>query len=124
METQTYKVHIVDYPVYMTLGCFRQEQLAGQEVLVSLVARFNSAAADNDDLQLTVDYGQICQVVDQTLQYQKFNLVETCVQRVGQVLLQGFPQIDAIDVQIKKTIIPHGAGKGAQVSLSAQFTRE
>ena len=32
------KIEIIDYPVFLKLGCFSSEKLHGQEVLISLTA--------------------------------------------------------------------------------------
>ncbi len=119
------RINIARYPVFMKLGYFHGERVRGQEVLVSLsVDLVHDPAGIDDILEKTADYGKILAVLDQTLQDQEMNLIETAVERAGKALLQHFRNIVAVELSVEKPQIPNGLGRGAQVSVSEIFHRE
>ena len=120
------EIDISRYPVFIKLGVFKEEQIMGQEVLVSVKVHVNlkDLSLIKDELSRTLDYGKIFAALDDILQDKAFRLVETVVDKVGRGLLQRFPPITGVEVRIEKPLLPRGVGKGARLSLMHKFYRE
>ena len=118
-------IDIKRYPVFMKLGVFKEEQIMGQEVLVSLRAQIDcdNLSLIKDELGRTLDYGKLISALDEILEDKAFKLVETAVDRVGTGLMQKFVQIHSLDIAIEKPLLPSGLGKGAKVSIEHSFHR-
>ena len=119
-------IKITDYPVFVRIGCFESEKIAGQEVLVSLVidvGPIGGAEQSSDDISATLDYGQVLPVVTHLVCNQAIKLIETVVTKIGRGLLQEFTLIQAVDATVEKRRIPGGLAKGASISVSEHFHR-
>jgi len=65
-----------------------------------------AAAANADDLTLTVDYQDVYTAVRTVLDGPRHNLVETLAELVATELLKRFPLVDAVEVEIMKPAAP------------------
>jgi dihydroneopterin aldolase len=119
-----FALEIKDYPVFVRLGCFPEEKKNGQTVFVTLKAQLSITPGDSDLLSQTLDYGKLLQKIDLILMDQKINLIETAVNRLGDHLLGGFPQIKHLWVSIHKPVLPSDLGKGAKISVSGDFLNQ
>ena len=121
----TYQLDIDSYPVFVRLGYFEAERLAGQEVLVTICAKVAiEGSFVPESLEAIVDYGAVMETVDVVLRGKSIKLIETAVHRVGTQILDGFPPVRWCRVTIHKPILPRGIAKGARVSVTATFTRD
>lgn len=109
----------------MRLGYFPKERIMGQEVFVSVDLSIKSLQNKyiHDDLDNTVDYGKILEVIDKILKDQEMKLIETVVEKVATGLLSYFSKISEIEVNVEKPILPNGISKGAKVSITETFYR-
>ncbi|MEI8026528.1 MAG: dihydroneopterin aldolase [Pseudomonadota bacterium] len=116
-------IEIIEYPVFMRIGCFREERLHGQEVLVTVFAeiRMESEIALGDDLRKTLDYGDIIRTLDTALKDREFKLIESAVIAVGQSLMGQFLQVEKLDVTIEKPVLPGGMAKGGRIRIHETF---
>lgn len=60
-----------------------------------------TSAGRTDDLDETVDYGQLCADVEAVAEKEQFGLLERFAQRVAEVVLAQ-PRVDAVTVTIRK----------------------
>jgi FolB domain-containing protein len=119
-------ISIKDYPVFVRVGYYEFERLAGQEVLVSLALEIGDLAEEEallDELSGTLDYGLVLATVTRLVGNCSVKLIESVVGKIGRGLLSEFEQIKAIDVIVEKTRIPNGIAMGASVSVSEHFYR-
>lgn len=116
-------IEILEYPVYVKLGCFDVERLHGQQVLVSIKCwlRVEQLSWASDSLGSTIDYGQILAKIDEDLSGKTFNLVETIVQRLGDVLIRDFQLVKKVRVLVEKKILPGGVAKGGRIRVERTF---
>ena len=78
-----------DLEVYAFHGVRREEKNLGQKFLVSLELALDFLeAAENDNLELTVNYAAVCQDVDEFLQKHTFDLIETAAHKLAIFLLE------------------------------------
>lgn len=119
------RIELIEYPVFVKIGCFKEERLHGQEVLVTLLANLASHVSPglSDDIKRTVDYGSIISCIDRVLKDREFHLIETAVEMLGLSLLETFEGLSGLDVTIEKRILPQGIAKGARVRVHERFSR-
>jgi len=87
-------------------GVYPFEREGGQSFTVDLSLWVDTrAAAAGDDLELTVDYGQIAQEVVAVLEGPSVYLLETLAQRVADAALS-HPRVRAVEVTLHKPMAP------------------
>lgn len=109
----------------MRLGVFPEERAHGQEVLISVRGEIKPSLELGyvDRLDATVDYSEVFLCIDRELQLKELNLIETAVNILGTKLLAQFPLLLSVQVEIVKPKLPHGVGRGAEVSIKGCFQR-
>ena len=73
----------------------------------------------SDDVRHTLNYAEVYQIVSEEMKH-SCNLLEKVAGNIGSHLIQAFPLIQAIDLQITKVNPPMGAdckGAGVEVHL-------
>lgn len=79
------------------------------------------AAAESDDVSRTLDYGVACELVREHLKANSYLLIERLADRVGSLLLEQFPQLEAVKVEVRKFDVVPGA---AAVGVVRQLYRD
>ncbi len=103
------EIRIVDLEVFAFHGVFPEENALGQKFLVSIGMRGDfSRACKSDALEDSVDYGAVCKTADSVLRSKTFNLIERAAQEVADAVLEGFPLVLEVDVELKKPWAPIG----------------
>ncbi|GAB3271090.1 dihydroneopterin aldolase [Arthrobacter pigmenti] len=87
-------------------GVFDHEKRTGQPFIADVVLYGDvSAAAATDDLNLTVNYGEVAEHVKKTITDERFELIETLADRMAASLLARF-RLDAVEVTVHKPKAP------------------
>ncbi len=87
-------------------GVFEHEREDGQEFLIDVTVHLSlHEAAAADDLDRTVNYGELAEKVVAAVETQPVDLIETVAERVAAVAL-GFPRVDAVEVTVHKPSAP------------------
>lgn len=103
------EIRIVDLEVFANHGVFPEENALGQKFIVSLALRGDfSTACASDTLGDSVDYGAVCHLVDSVLRSSTFKLIERAAQAVADAVLDRFPLVQEIDIELKKPWAPIG----------------
>lgn len=99
-------------------GVLPQERLTGGDYEVSLRIGYDvSAAIKSDCVEDTLNYAAVYDVVAQEMR-QSSNLVEHVAGRIGRRLLETFPGIGQVEIEVIKLNPPMGADcKGAGVKV-------
>jgi len=101
-------------------GCFKEEQVIGTKFSIDLFMEVDTAAAEqSDQLDDTVNYQSVYQVVKQEMD-SKSNLLEHVGRRVLEEIRNAFPQVENARIKIRKLNPPLG-GKMDFVSLELEF---
>ncbi len=102
-------IKIKDLEVYACHGVFKEERKLGQKFLVSaeLYTDF-SCAAENDDLNLSVDYGSVCRKIKELMENNTYSLIETAGEKTAEMLLSQYDLLTGVRVEIKKPWAPIG----------------
>ena len=101
------KIIIDDLEVFANHGVYPAEQELGQKFVVSAVLYTSlRAAGADDDLDRSVDYGEVCHLIDEFLRTHTFKLIEAAAEALAVELLGRYPQLFAVKIRIKKPWAP------------------
>lgn len=115
------KIIIKNYIAKTILGVYPEEKIKPREILVNLVIYFDgNLAAENDDLNSTIDYDLIGELIDTLTWQKKYDLIETLVVKIGNELLNKFALIKQVKVNIVK---PKILNKAESVAVEEIFSR-
>ena len=90
-------------------GVLPQEVVVGNEYVINLILSVDiSQAMQTDDVQDTVNYAEVYEVVKAEMQ-QRSNLLEHVAGRIAYRLLNDFPIIQSVDILLEKLNPPMGA---------------
>lgn len=119
MRMDVTSLEILNYPVFIRIGCFDSEKLHGQEILISIDAQTKDT--ELDDVSATIDYGDILGFIDNLLHDKKINLIETVLNKIGSGLVENFRTLHSVTVTVEKTILPKSIAKGGKVRVKKIF---
>lgn len=101
------KIYIEDLEVFANHGVFEEEKTLGQKFLVSAKLYLDlQKSGMSDNLEDTVNYGQICYDIEEVLTNHTFDLIETAAENVAQYVLSKYESIYRIKLKIKKPWAP------------------
>lgn len=100
-------IAITDLEVYANHGVLPQEQVLGQRFFVSAWMRLDlRRAGASDDLVQTVDYGRVCQLIEDEMTGHTYQLIEAAADHVARVILTEFSLVEQVRVEVKKPQAP------------------
>lgn len=103
------QIIIQDLSIYAKHGVYTEENILGQQFLVSVYIDLDlSRAGQTDDLSHTIDYGKICHFVTKYMQKNTFKLIESAAEHLAEELLLQYSQIQKIRIKVKKPWAPIG----------------
>lgn len=114
------KISIKDLEIFAHHGVFREENILGQKFLVS-VDLFLSLreAGRSDNLECTVNYGEVCHKIKAYLESRTEKLLEKAAEGLAEELLLTQPLLQKVRIELKKPWAPIGLPlKTASVELS------
>ena len=101
------KIRIDKLVVFGKHGVFSEENVLGQKFEVSLVLYTDTRKAGlTDELEYSINYGEVCHLVQDFFDYKTFKLIEKVAEELAQLLLLTFPLLQMIDVKIEKPWAP------------------
>ena len=90
-------------------GALPEETRLGQRFRVNLLLELDTRpAALADDLTKTVHYGQVVKLVETELKGRPVYLIETLAENMAARLLNAFPVLSALTIEIEKPSAPVG----------------
>lgn len=103
------KIYIEDLEVFSNHGVYPEEKKLGQKFLISAEISLNLQEAGlNDDLNQTINYGLLCNEIEDILKKNTFNLIEKAAEEVTGHILLKYSTIHRIKLKIKKPWAPIG----------------
>lgn len=103
------KIYIENLEVFANHGLFKEENVLGQKFLVSAVLYTDTkAAAKNEDLNKSIDYGTLCHKITAFMKENTCKLIETVAERLARYLLLNTPNLEKIELTVKKPWAPIG----------------
>jgi dihydroneopterin aldolase len=114
-------IFVNDIQLHAYHGVMPQEQLTGNDYLVSVSAQYPiDKAITTDDVQHTLNYAMVYDIVKEEMGISS-KLVEHVAGRIAQHLMKQFADISAVLVRITKLNPPMGAqcaGAGVEVEMT------
>jgi len=103
-------------------GTLPAERELGQPFVVDLELRLNLRPAGlSDDLEQTVDYGEVHRRAKEIVEGPPVNLTETVAERIAAAVLEEHPPVEAVRVKVAK---PHvGLGDTVLASSAVEISR-
>jgi len=104
-------------------GDLPEENTLGQRFVIDLVLTLDIAqAAETDHLRHTVDYTRVYGICRETVEKERFKLIEALAGHVINRILEACPIVDAVTITIKKPSVPI-AGILDHVAVETSQTR-
>lgn len=114
-------IFVNDIQLHAYHGVMPQEQLTGNDYLVSVSAQYPiDKAITTDDVLHTLNYAMVYDIVKEEMGISS-KLVEHVAGRIAQHLMKQFADISAVQVRITKLNPPMGAqcaGAGVEVEMT------
>jgi len=83
-------------------GVYEEEKIIGNTFEVDLMFELPlQKAAETDELDHTIDYGQARSIVANIMEGNSLNLIETLSLKIGEKLFKQF-EVDALEVKVRK----------------------
>ena len=106
-ENRKDQIRIEELEVYAHHGVYPEENEKGQHFYVNATLYTNTRPAGMaDDLRLSTNYGEVCQFITEFMQQHTFQLIETVVEWTAYGVLQHFPLVQGLDLEIRKPEAP------------------
>lgn len=107
---------------YAHHGCFDVEQSIGTRFCVDMMMRVDTSRAEvSDDLNDTVNYADVYQVVKREMD-KPSHLLENVAYRIATAVLKAFDAVERIEVKVSKLNPPLG-GRMDAVSVEVAFDK-
>lgn len=103
------KIIIKDLEVYGYHGVNQEEKFLGQKFLISLELYTSlREAGKSDDLNKTINYAELCKLVESEFLKEKFDLIEKCAEHIAEFILFRYRSLKGVKVKLKKPWAPIG----------------
>ena len=103
------KILIEGLEVFANHGVYPAENELGQKFVVSATLYTSLAhAGTTDDLDASINYGEVCHTIDAYLRTHTFKLIEAAAEATAQRLLADYPALIAVRLRIAKPWAPIG----------------
>lgn len=88
-------------------GYYKEEREKGNDFEIDLEFKANLRdAAENDDLNLTIDYQKAEDIVKSVMEGPSVKLIETLAKNIGDQLFKAFPMARELSVTVRKLSPP------------------
>jgi dihydroneopterin aldolase len=112
-------IEINDLEVSGRIGVPEMERQTPQRMLVCLRFQIKTSfALLNDQLEKTVDYGEVAAEVEKVVRITESHLIEKLVSEIGDALMARFP-MERLEIELRKFILP----KARYVSVKTDWKR-
>lgn len=103
------QIRIENLEIFANHGVYPEETKLGQKFLVSVILYTNTrAAGKKDDLELSVNYGEVSHFVTKYMKEHTSKLLEAAAENLAEELLLTLPLLCGVTLEIKKPWAPVG----------------
>ena len=115
-------VLVENLEVYANHGLFQEEQTVGRKFIVNLMVETDfRLAAENDDINGTVNYARMCEIIQEQMAIPS-KLLEHVGNRILKAIKAEFNQVKFVEIKIAKQNPPINGKLGAvAVVLREEF---
>ena len=103
-------IKIRELEVFAHHGVFEEETMAGQKFFINAKLVLDNTAGQvlSDDLESTVDYGEVCHFITEYMQKNTCKLLEKITELLCIEILYKYPLVSGITLEIRKPEAPIG----------------
>ena len=88
-------------------GVFEEEAFLGQKFIISATLFLSTRkAGKTDDLQESLDYGEVCQMIKKIVETERYMLIERLAEEIAERLLLTFAKLQKVEITVKKPWAP------------------
>lgn len=100
-------IKIEQLEVYGYHGVFEDEKKQGQPFMINVEMKTDFLrAAREDDLNYSTHYGEVCLFIKDIFTARSYDLIETAAVTVAEGILQKFPRIREVELEVQKPQAP------------------
>ncbi|TDX48800.1 dihydroneopterin aldolase [Orenia marismortui] len=101
------KILLNNLSFYGYHGVLEEENNLGQKFFIDLeLAADLEAAGGSDDLDRSVNYALVYEVVKEICEEEKYQLLEALAERIAAKVLKEFPKVEEVMLRVKKPEAP------------------
>ncbi|WP_018247893.1 dihydroneopterin aldolase [Orenia marismortui] len=101
------KILLNNLSFYGYHGVLEEENNLGQKFFIDLeLAADLEAAGESDDLDRSVNYALVYEVVKEICEEEKYQLLEALAERIAAKVLKEFPKVEEVTLRVKKPEAP------------------
>ena len=101
------EIHIDNLKIFAHHGVFEHENINGQYFYVNAVLYTDTENAGiSDNLDFSTDYGSVCSFIRDIMTGNTFRLIETVAGRIATGILEKFPLIEGVEIEVRKPEAP------------------
>ena len=90
-------------------GVLEEEKKLGQKFIISAKLIINAPnAVEEDNCDKTVNYSDVCQMIGQIVEKERFDLIESLGDAIARRILVEFPLVESVTIQVDKPWAPIG----------------
>lgn len=101
-----YQINIDKLEIYAYHGVFDDEKENGQTFYVSAVLNLDTSAPTSDNLDESVNYADVCELINNVMTKKSYDLIETCADTVATSIITTYPIISEVSVTVFKPDAP------------------
>lgn len=103
----TYRIYLKNCSFFARHGVMDEEKVLGQRFFVDAdLTVADNGALDSDDIEGTVHYGEVFQVIESVVTGERYYLIEALAKRIGRVLCERFPGVVHASITVRKPSAP------------------
>lgn len=101
------KIIIENFELIAEHGVFKEEKFLGQKFIISLEMTTDTReAGKTGNLNASTHYGVVADDVEKLFTSKSFDLIETCAEKIAEMILLKYPLISEVKVTVKKPWAP------------------
>lgn len=102
-------IRIRNLEVFGHHGVYREENKLGQKFIVCADLYMDTKTAGlSDDIEQSVNYGEVCKLIDKHMREKTFYLIEAAAEDLAKAILLKFDRIEKVELEVKKPWAPIG----------------
>jgi dihydroneopterin aldolase/2-amino-4-hydroxy-6-hydroxymethyldihydropteridine diphosphokinase len=100
-------INIEGLEIFANHGVYREENVLGQKFIVDVSMRLSTRQAGiSDDLNCSVDYGEVCQDIKSLMTKKNYKLIEALAEEIAMSILLKYEEVKGVTVTVKKPWAP------------------
>lgn len=104
------KIILNNLSFYGYHGALKEENVLGQKFFIDIELYLDfKKAGKSDDVNDSVHYGEVYEVVKKVVEHEKYNLLEALAENISKQVFDSFEMVQEIMVRVKKPEAPVNA---------------